>query len=217
MNTRPSAFTLIELLIVVAIIAILAAIAVPNFLEAQTRAKVARVKSDQRTLATALESYAVDYNAFPPTEPVGVYQRLYIEYVKKLSTPVAYVTTVALKDPFQPNSATAPQDQAAVPPPDWKGSYPYVNYNDFWQRAVHPDDPPKKAFIIISMGPTRMWPYAEHYPYMKNVNPNFNGARPTWPDSYSSMIYDPSNGTVSFGGIVRFGGDLAGIEQVPGG
>ena len=47
-------FTLIERLIVVAIIAILAAVAVPNFLEAQTRAKVSRVKSDLRTQAVAL-------------------------------------------------------------------------------------------------------------------------------------------------------------------
>src|ERR1041384_5513540 len=64
MNKR--AFTLIELLIVVAIIAILAAIAVPNFLEAQVRAKVSREINDMRAVATALESYASDCNAFPP-------------------------------------------------------------------------------------------------------------------------------------------------------
>lgn len=59
-------FTLIELLIVVAIIAILAAIAVPNFLEAQVRSKVSRVKSDQRSLATGIEAYFIDNNAYPP-------------------------------------------------------------------------------------------------------------------------------------------------------
>jgi len=58
-------FTLIELLIVIAIIAILAAIAVPNFLEAQVRAKVSRVKADQRSLATGLEAYYVDNNSYP--------------------------------------------------------------------------------------------------------------------------------------------------------
>ncbi|MDK2972821.1 MAG: type pilus assembly protein PilA [Candidatus Sumerlaeota bacterium] len=58
-------FTLIELLIVVAIIAILAAIAVPNFLEAQVRSKVSRVKSDHRSLATAIEAYYVDNNIYP--------------------------------------------------------------------------------------------------------------------------------------------------------
>jgi prepilin-type N-terminal cleavage/methylation domain-containing protein len=62
---RIKGFTLIELLIVVAIIAILAAIAVPNFLEAQIRSKVSRVKADQRSLATALESYFIDNNAYP--------------------------------------------------------------------------------------------------------------------------------------------------------
>ena len=64
MNRR-RAFTLIELLIVVAIIAILAAIAVPNSLEAQVRSKVARVKSDMRATETALESYAVDNSKYP--------------------------------------------------------------------------------------------------------------------------------------------------------
>ena len=58
-------FTLIELLIVVAIIAILAAIAVPNFLEAQTRAKISRVRADHRTIATGLEVYKVDTNKYP--------------------------------------------------------------------------------------------------------------------------------------------------------
>ena len=67
MNAR--AFTLIELLIVVAIIAILAAIAVPNFIEAQTRSKVSRTKADMRACATAVESYAIDGNRYPP--PIG--------------------------------------------------------------------------------------------------------------------------------------------------
>src|SRR5690606_31388316 len=62
---RSKGFTLIELLIVVAIIAILAAIAVPNFLEAQTRAKVSRVRNDMRTMATAAEAYRVDNNDYP--------------------------------------------------------------------------------------------------------------------------------------------------------
>jgi type II secretion system protein G len=72
------AFTLIELLIVVAIIAILAAIAVPNFLEAQVRSKCARAKTDMRTLKVALESYRVDTNKYVPDEfgPVLMYRWL---------------------------------------------------------------------------------------------------------------------------------------------
>jgi len=58
-------FTLIELLIVVLIIAILAAIAIPNFLLFQTRAKVARTLSDIRTCTLAIEAYRVDNNAVP--------------------------------------------------------------------------------------------------------------------------------------------------------
>ena len=59
-------FTLIELLIVIAIILILIAIALPNFLEAQIRAKIVRVKADLRTIHTAMEAYLQDWNVYPP-------------------------------------------------------------------------------------------------------------------------------------------------------
>ena len=58
----PRGFTLIELLIVIAIILILIAIALPNFLEAQARAKVTRERSDIRSIATAIESLRTDRN-----------------------------------------------------------------------------------------------------------------------------------------------------------
>jgi type II secretion system protein G len=57
-------FTLIELLIVVAIIGILAAIAIPNLLTAMQRSKQKRTMADLRSVATAWEAYATDYNAY---------------------------------------------------------------------------------------------------------------------------------------------------------
>ena len=63
--TAPAAFTLIELLIVVAIIGIIAAIAIPNLLNAIDRGKQKRTMADLRSIGTAVESYAVDNNVYP--------------------------------------------------------------------------------------------------------------------------------------------------------
>src|SRR5687768_125539 len=100
-------FTLIELLIVVAIIAILAAIAVPNFLEAQTRAKVTRMKADMRSVATALETYAIDNNKYP----FDWDSRGWPYYLTDImTTPISYLTTQrSLNDIFRPKPANLNQ------------------------------------------------------------------------------------------------------------
>ncbi len=65
MLKREQGFTLIELLIVVAIIGIIAAIAIPNLLNAIDRGKQKRTMADLRSIATATESYAIDFNRYP--------------------------------------------------------------------------------------------------------------------------------------------------------
>ncbi|HKF44065.1 MAG TPA: type II secretion system protein GspG [Thermoanaerobaculia bacterium] len=65
MKREESGFTLIELLIVIAIIGILASISIPNLLNAVSRGRQKKTMADMRTLATALEAYAVDDNHYP--------------------------------------------------------------------------------------------------------------------------------------------------------
>ena len=60
LQSRRGGFTLVEIMIVVAIIALLAAIAVPNFLRARKRSQATRILEDLRDLDHALDQYAID-------------------------------------------------------------------------------------------------------------------------------------------------------------
>ena len=206
------AFTLIELLIVVAIIAILAAIAVPNFLEAQVRSKVSRAKSDMRSLATAIESYAVDNKHYPsmvapnyldgdgflngpsvfnPGE-LGVSSRFIW-----LTTPQPYITSV-FRDPFINPSVKYAYDPYGDILPTYD-TYDYVS-----ARTLSPSG---------ALGGQRgaagcsgaMWHIVSAGPDKKNC---YGGGQDDYPlvTKEGGVDYDPTNGTISTGDIVRIGG-----------
>jgi prepilin-type N-terminal cleavage/methylation domain-containing protein len=61
-NKRRGGFTLVEIMIVVAIIALLAAIAVPGFLRARKRSQASRILNDLRMIDSALDQYAIETN-----------------------------------------------------------------------------------------------------------------------------------------------------------
>ena len=61
-NIRRGAFTLVEIMIVMAIIALLASIAVPNFLRSRKRAQAAQVLEDLRLIDSAVDQYSLEYS-----------------------------------------------------------------------------------------------------------------------------------------------------------
>ena len=61
-NRQRGGFTLIEIMIVVAIVALLASIAMPGFLRARKRAQASRVINDLRHLDSAIDQYALETN-----------------------------------------------------------------------------------------------------------------------------------------------------------
>jgi prepilin-type N-terminal cleavage/methylation domain-containing protein len=188
---RGTGFTLVELLIVVAIIAILAAIAVPNFLESQTRAKVSRVHADMRAIATAVEAYAVDYNSYPLNgllsppaliqnpQTNGLLPAAHKFLHEAITTPVSYISDV-FADPFVSTNVI----------PEWKPFFPryfYTNF-DWFTKITLPSPPPVVAqkkeiygtWVLGGAGPDR---------------DRLDLAR--------DLYYDPTNGTISDGDLIR--------------
>lgn len=185
------AFTLIELLIVVAIIAILAAIAVPNFLEAQVRSKVSRAKADLRSVATAIESYAVDYNHYPLSRQA-----------EKLTTPVAYITALPL-DPFMP---IAKGDAALSSFVAQYGSYGDIPYFYIYSgpNSFDPDRENENGWIAEIFG--IRWSLSCLGPDQSFVD-NINRTEPlsALANRDENPPYDTTNGTRSRGNVERFG------------
>ena len=184
MTRFTKSFTLIELLIVVAIIGILAAIAVPNFMNAQIRAKVARVESDQRAYATAMEMYQLDHGGkYPPQDIIWW-----------LTSPMSYIASLN-PDPFAP----------AV-----EGRFNFIHqYDPFYFITTQPDPSPINWSLV---GDFNIWTgYPNHWTGGSDdeamagvVRYQIRSIGPNRYNEYG-MRWDATNGLHSNGDINRFG------------
>jgi prepilin-type N-terminal cleavage/methylation domain-containing protein len=192
MNRHRRGFTLIELLIVVGIISILAAIALPNFMEASVRSKIARVKSDLRTVSLAWEAYAVDNDRYPvdwDNNPAGG-QPTQIGLVQ-VTTPVAYLTSFPV-DPF-----------SVMKSPTSNEFQPHFEIASC-----------SFAYCIYSLGPNFIEEFDGNDQWPDGIT---DGTPGSVGKMYTGPIcmrpYDPTNGVISDGDVHRLGGEWRGHDR----
>jgi type II secretion system protein G len=124
-------FTLVEMLVVVAVLALLAALAVPPALSSLERARLARVVADLQTVEVALEAYRTDHKAYPPVTVSCM--AIDAEQVLQLPQELAdggylpkntrTATSTLLEDPFNPGN-----------------TYKYAAPENYWLNGSKQDD-----------------------------------------------------------------------------
>ncbi len=198
-------FTLIELLIVVAIIGILAAIAVPNFLNAQMRAKVARVVSDMKALGMAEEQYRLDRGQFTFDGDCGLDGAEYKSYYP-LTTPIAYISSV----PSDSFSALEPkfENMQTIK----KGLKPMFEYTSRVSFGPNGTSQCINSTAVYNM----LGAYGIEY-IMTSLGPDADQDYPWGTDGAQGLrdhkagfIYEPSNGLTSNGNIFVLNSQIIG-------
>jgi len=123
-TTNRGGFTLVEIMIVVAIIALLAAIAVPGFLRARKRSQASKIINDLRMIDSAMDQYAIETGK-KSNDPIAVSD--WTNYVKKDT--VLYATG---QDLFGDDYGPQTVDQHPVVPATAKTNLSDVTDDAFW-------------------------------------------------------------------------------------
>jgi prepilin-type N-terminal cleavage/methylation domain-containing protein len=124
LTTKRGGFTLVEIMIVVAIIALLAAIAVPGFLRARKRSQASKILNDLRMIDSAMDQYAIE-TAKKSGDPIAVTD--WTNYVKKDT--VLYATG---QDLFGDDYGPQTVDKLPTVPSSAKDALSDVADDTFW-------------------------------------------------------------------------------------
>ena len=198
---KKKAWVLAEWLTALALLAVIAMIALPNYFEAKTRGDVSQVLADLRRLETAMTSYRLDNGRWmpdmfeyivyrTPSIPVSGSNDPFI--YGPLTTPVTYLGTI----PLNPFESVRRVDNTPV-----QNHLCYHYYGQGWQKmaasagASYNSDNFLGQWIFLSSGPDHIFDYGEWSMYIPEREAN-GGASP--------REYDPTNGAVSSGDIVRW-------------
>lgn len=198
-------FTLIELVIVIGVVAMLAAISVPNYLEAQVRANIGKAKADMKTLVIGLESYYVDHNVYPrPSDADGNFladlatphDAFEGRVPPVLTSPVVYLSHLMV-DPFIPFKSKENKLYIYSTRPAFEAWEEEGEFDEFVAAQVTTRTAPSVEYYVVSRGPDR-----DHEELPGN---NLTSAVDGGDDLSGPALYDPSNGSVSNGDILYFG------------
>ncbi len=205
---RKQGFTLIELLVVVAIISILAMIALPNFLEAQVRAKISRSCAEMNVYATALDLYFLDNNSYIPSACPDMDRanaHATLKWYASLTTPIPYLTSIP-GDPFSRISDSRLDD--------WIGPVPYHIYTGPGRAIANSTEAEtltRSQYLIASMGPNLQ--DETHVQTVAGVDFTLtcvhNGV--TSDLATYGTSYDSTNGTRSLGDLYKTNGAGCGL------
>lgn len=227
---KKAGFTLIELLIVIAIILILVAIALPNFLEAQIRAKTAKAYGEMRSLGIAIESLRTergvllidfwDDHSFeagvrinqkfagaghwnPPCSLTHPDRRSMECVLYPLTTPVAYITEIPL-DTLAPNPDTSSGDRGHD---EWIGhvgnrTYLYADRESNPPKVIHFQEP-----YDFNQSQFPIVPIPGFIPPLRVDEFVLSGFGPGRENNLSSnsvrqpLVFSPTNGSKSVGSL----------------
>lgn len=191
----PKASRLLGWMIIIAILMIIAAFVIPDFMEPVHRPKTANVRTDLRSISTALEAYYVDDNRYPLSFS-DISRNLFARF--GADSPMSSQPTFGLLSSGYAN-LTSP-----VPFMDRVPYDPFAPARLRHAPFCYYTDPAGKGWILWSAGPDMKYDLTS-----RNIGGIYNPANPNMVSDPAllSLTFDPTNGSTSHGDIWRISGN----------